>query len=87
MATRSGPERRLKGFRLADVPEGVRLSALDKLLKTPGSKDGLLLATVTFADRIALGVAATKPSDTVYWVSRSAWDRVMKPRRAKGRAA
>jgi hypothetical protein len=62
MATRSGPGRGLRGFRLSDVPETVRLRALEKLLRTPGSVDGMLLPTPSFADRIALGVAATRPS-------------------------
>lgn len=88
MATRSGPGRGLRGFRLSDVPEDLRLRALDKLLKTDGSADGMLLASESFTDRVALGIAATRPSDRVYWVSKTAWDRAVKPRRrAKERAA
>ena len=72
--------RRLKSFRLGDVSEEARLRALDKLLKTKGSSDGMLVASWTFTDRLALGLAARQPSDRVYWVSQEAWERVTKGR-------
>lgn len=71
----------LRGFRLAEVPERVRLAAYDKLLMTAGSKDGTLVRSSELVERAALSVAAVSPSDRVYWVSREAWDRVMAPRR------
>lgn len=82
MATRSGPGRgSLRSVRLGDVPEVVRLTALDKLLRTPGSKDGTLMPSFTLPERLALGAAAHRPSDRVYWVSEKAYARVFKERK------
>lgn len=68
--------RRLKGFRLADIPEGVRRDAYDKLIKTvDGSKDGLIVASRSLSEQVALGIAAEAPSERVYWVTQEAWER------------
>jgi hypothetical protein len=81
MGVRSGSERvALRSFRLGDVPESVRLRVLDSLLRTPGTKDGMMVASVSLADRVALGIAAERPSDRVYWVSATAYDRVFAPK-------
>lgn len=77
MATRSGTGRGLRCVRLSEVPESVRFRALDKLLVTPGSSDGMLVPTLGFADRVALGAAAANPSERPYWISRAAYERVM----------
>lgn len=80
----TSPEgRRLKGFRLADVPLRVRQDAYDRLLKTNGSADGTLVRSDSPAEFLALGLAAEDPSDRVYWVSSEAWERVMRSRRAR----
>jgi hypothetical protein len=81
MGVRSGPERvQLRSFRLSEVPEPTRLRALDNLLTTEGSKNGMLVPTFSLADRIALAVAAERPSDRIYWVSATAYDRVFRPK-------
>lgn len=81
MGVRSGSERvALRSFRLSDVPEGIRLRALDNLLRTDGTRNGMMVATYTLSDRIALAIAAERPSDRVYWVSATAYDRVFAPK-------
>lgn len=69
----------LKAFRLAEVPEGIRLRAKERLLRTPGTAHGLLMATADPLARLAIGAAAERPSERVYWISREAWERVMGP--------
>jgi len=77
MGVRSGPERvALRSFRLGEVPESTRHRALDKLLRTHGTQNGMLVASYSLADRVALAIAAERPSDRVYWVSAAAYDRV-----------
>jgi hypothetical protein len=76
-------EGRLKAFRLSDVPETVRLRALDVLLATEGSKDGMLVASGSLSERLQLGFAAERPSDRVYWVSASAWEKAARRREWK----
>jgi hypothetical protein len=78
MAVRSGPGRALRAVRLSEVPEQLRLRALDSLLRTPGTKDGMLVPSYSLTDRLALGAAAHRPSDKVYWVSEKAYSKVMK---------
>lgn len=70
----------LRSFRLSEVPEGVRSAALDNLLRTDGSSDGMLVASFTLSERLALGFAAERPSDRVYWVSQAAWDKATRKR-------
>ncbi len=80
---RKAEGRRLKSFRLSDVPLGLRLAAKEKLLKTNGSADGMLVASLSFADRLKVGLAAEQPSPRVYWVSQRAWDKAMRSREAR----
>lgn len=80
MGVHAGPGRGLRSVRLSDVPEGIRLRALDKLLKTSGTQNGMLVPSQSLTDRLALGAAATHPSDRIYWVSKTAYDRVFVPR-------
>lgn len=70
----------LQAFRLGDIPEGIRLRAKDRLLKTEGSVDGMLVATSSPLDRLRIGMAAERPSPRVYWIPREAWERVMLPK-------
>lgn len=72
--------RGLRSVRLGEVPIAARLAALDKLLRTPGTRDGLLVESRTLLERIALGAAAHRPSDRVYWISAKAYDRVFRER-------
>lgn len=72
--------RRLKSFRLADIPYGVRLDAYDKLIKTDGSKDGVLVASRSLSEQVALGIAAEDPSERVYWVPLDAWESATRSR-------
>lgn len=81
----ASPAGRLVGVRLTEVPEPVRFRALNNLLKTDGSLDGMLIASRSISERIALGVAAASPSDRVYWIPRDAWDCVMKPKARRRR--
>lgn len=67
--------RHLVSFRLADLPETIRQRGKDVALRRA------LRAGDSPFDRFAIGMAADVPSDTVYWVSRAAWDRVMRRRR------
>jgi hypothetical protein len=80
MVTRSGAGRGLRSFRLTDVPQGIRSAALDNLLRTEGSSDGMLVPSFSLSERIALGIAADRPSDRVYWVSAEAWEKASKKR-------
>lgn len=83
----TGRRLKLKGFRLADIPKGVRLDAYDKLIKTEGSKDGLLVTSRTLSEKVDLGLAAEVPSERVCWVTLEAWERVAKSRRWRTAAA
>ena len=65
----------LHAFRLSDVPEPIREAAVDLLLKTPGSSDGILVSTLDARDRLAIALAARTPSERVYWVSEAAWEK------------
>ena len=79
MSPRMEGRQRLVGFRLSDVPEPVRLSAKDKLLRAEG-RDLMVAVTRTFEERLAIGLAAEQPSDRVYWITREAWDRARQKR-------
>lgn len=71
MATpRKTEGRRLRGFRLSDIPLSRRLRAVDVLTKRGEG---------TFYDRLEIARAAQAPSDRVYWVmvSGEKWRRVM----------
>ena len=81
MAVRSGSGRRgLRSFRLNEIPEAVRLDALDKLLRTEGSTDGMLLPSRSLHERLSLGAAAHRPSGRVYWISEKAWEKATRKR-------
>lgn len=67
----------LRAFRLGDIPEPVRLRALERLLS---GRDPKLPPVVSFSDRVSLGLVAETPSDRVYWIPRPAWERVMEPK-------
>lgn len=71
--------RRLKSFRLGDVPAPLRERAKSVAIKQ----------TTDLVERIALGIAADQPSDKVYVISQTAWDRVVGgyERRVAARAA
>jgi predicted oxidoreductase (fatty acid repression mutant protein) len=71
---------RLKSVRLSDIPYGVRLDAYDKLIKTQGSKDGILVASWSLSEQVALGIAAEQPSEQVYWVPLDAWESAVRSR-------
>jgi hypothetical protein len=72
-------KRRLRAFRLSDVPEPIRLRAKESLLKTVGgSTDGMIVVSVNFSERLAIGIAAERPSERVYWISEAAWARESK---------
>jgi hypothetical protein len=72
----------LVSFRLGDVPEEVRLRALERLLR---GADPKLPAAISFSDRVQLGLVAERPSDRVYWIPRPAYERVMLRKRRKRR--
>lgn len=60
--------RGLRPFRLSDLPMKIRKRGVDIAIKrTNGFYESLEIARV-----------AEHPSDRVYYVSREAWDRVMK---------
>jgi hypothetical protein len=59
--------RKLKAFRLADVPLGVRLRAMVTLIDSV--KDPL--------DALEYGCVAREPSDAIYFVSVAAWNEMM----------
>lgn len=81
MSVSSIEGRRLKAFRLSEVDIVLRRRAMEAILRTPGSADGMLVAAPNkLGDRLAIGFAVENPSDRVYWVSQAAWDRVMKRR-------
>jgi hypothetical protein len=71
--------RRLKAFRLSEVPLDLRLAAADLI----GSMDENLHTEVelavskSFEDRVVIGLVAACPSETVYWISQKAWDTVV----------
>ena len=67
----------LVSFRLGDLPEEIRLRAKDRLLR---GADPKLPNLDSLADRVAVGIAAERPSDRVYWIPKPAWERVMLPK-------
>jgi hypothetical protein len=76
--------RRLIAFRLDQIPEHVRVRAMEKLLR---GADRTLPTVTSYSDKIALGVAVAQPSQRVYWIPRDAWKRVMEkpPRKRRQR--
>ncbi len=65
--------RGLRSFRLADVPEHLRLRGKDVAMRRCDSP----------FERVAIAVAAERPSSRVYWIPAEAWERVMKQRRRR----
>lgn len=62
--------RGLKAFRLSDIYQidpGILQRAKAVALKREDS----------FMERVKIGMAAENPSQTVYWIPREAWERVM----------
>lgn len=57
----------LKAFRLSEVPPDIRERGKAVALKREDS----------FTERLKIGLAAERPSDRVYWISRTAWEKVM----------
>lgn len=74
MSTSPQVGRRLKAFRLTDLPESVRWTAANRLIK---QEENLV-------KRLQLGAAAENPSAKLYHVSCEAWERVMRPRKRRG---
>lgn len=66
--------RRLKVFRLSDVPENIRLSA-----RVIAERD----FCTSPLECVMVGVAADHPSDKVYAVSLEAWEKAMRKRWAR----
>lgn len=76
--------RRLIAFRLDQIPEHVRVRAMEKLLR---GADRTLPPVTSYSEKIALGVAVSQPSGRVYWIPADAWQKVMAPRPRKPRQA
>jgi hypothetical protein len=68
----------LHPVRLTEVPLKLRLEEMHRLLNASDHHDLLGFGTGDLGARLQIGFAAESPSDRVYWVSRAAYEKVMR---------
>jgi hypothetical protein len=73
MSTSPRPGGSLRAFRLAEIPEPIRQRG----------KSRAILHEDNVIERLRIGLAAERPSDRIYWIPRTAWDKVMLPKNRK----
>lgn len=82
MSVSSREGRRLKAFRLSDVPIETRRRAAKKVARGPATSDRRPAEDKLFATLLdlrgpgddAVLEAAERPSERVYWISAAAWE-------------